>query len=141
MLSTIVTILLTSTYPAARAALATGGDRDTLNRDMNLHMIPSPRQAAPNTDSGGLIDPVTQPYCDWSECWHWGFPPHYPAPGVCELVDGPCPIDQSSDNFNWDTDTPGPDAAKCGVKQYRKDCYCNLKTPLYCAWRCNWTIW
>ncbi|KIW67956.1 hypothetical protein PV04_03935 [Phialophora macrospora] len=75
-----------------------------------------------------LVDPVTMPECLFSSCWDYDAPP----PAICPLVDGPCPNNtQASDNGG----------SKCGMKQYTKECYCNLKTGLSCAWSCSWTVW
>jgi hypothetical protein len=83
---------------------------------------------ARSATSSALVDPVTQPECLFSNCWHWNSPP----PEICPLVSGPCPNNsQASDNGG----------SKCGHWQYEKDCYCNLKAGLSCAWSCSWTNW
>ncbi|SPO06819.1 uncharacterized protein DNG_09513 [Cephalotrichum gorgonifer] len=83
-----------------------------------------PRQ----TNTPDLIDPVTMPYCTWSNCWHFGSDP----PDLCPLLDGPCPDnDDNSENGG----------RVCGTKQYARDCYCSLKTSLSCAWSCSWSDW
>ncbi len=86
-----------------------------------------PRQ----TNAPDLVDPVTQPFCESSSCWHWDRAPDSPSPDICPLVDGPCPSDGASDNGG----------NKCGMHQYHRDCYCSLKTGLNCAWSCSWTVW
>ncbi|RYP12165.1 hypothetical protein DL765_007464 [Monosporascus sp. GIB2] len=103
--------------------------------DNHRNGILLPRQTS-SASEDGLIDPVTQPYCEYSSCWHWGSPP----PELCELVDGPCANDtDASDNMaEKHPDGRGP---KCGMKQYRRECYCNLKAGLSCAWWCNWKLW
>lgn len=79
-------------------------------------------------NASDLVDPVTMPYCPTSSCWERDAPP----PTICPLVNGPCPDNsQASDNGG----------SKCGMKQYTKECYCNLKTGLSCAWSCTWGAW
>ncbi|CAI4213580.1 unnamed protein product [Parascedosporium putredinis] len=53
-------------------------------------------------------------------------------PDLCPLVDGSCP-DNEDASHNGGT--------KCGMKQYERECYCNLKTGLVCAWSCPWDLW
>ncbi|KAH8820637.1 hypothetical protein F5884DRAFT_56957 [Xylogone sp. PMI_703] len=80
----------------------------------------------PNTTN--LIDPVTQPFCGASSCWHWYDPP----PELCPVILGACPNDSdASDNGG----------RKCGMYQYPRDCYCALKTGLSCAFSCSWKTW
>lgn len=80
------------------------------------------------SDASELVDPVTIPACVFNTCWEYNAPP----PAICPLVDGPCPNNsQASDN--------GGD--ECGMKQYSRECYCNLKTGLSCAWSCTWDSW
>ena len=83
-----------------------------------------------------LIDPVLQPYCAASSCWHWGSPP----PELCPLVEGPCANDTNASD-NMPSAPLDGSIPKCGIRQYRRDCYCNLKTGLSCAWNCNWATW
>ncbi|KAM7215908.1 hypothetical protein V8F06_008666 [Rhypophila decipiens] len=45
--------------------------------------------------------------------------------------------ENASDNMTGDEDR----LPKCGIYQYSRDCYCKLKTPISCAWRCNWAGW
>lgn len=75
-----------------------------------------------------LVDPVTQPLCQVSSCWHWYDPP----PVLCPLVISACANDSdASDNGG----------SKCGMHQYPRDCYCGLKTGLSCAFSCSWETW
>lgn len=105
---------------AAAAAPRLGPKADVAAMDALL----APRQ----TGAPDLIDPVDQPYCDVSSCWHFGSDP----PELCPLLDGPCPDDENaSDN----------DGRECGMKQYDRACYCGLKTGLSCAWSCDWETW
>ncbi|KAK4228530.1 hypothetical protein QBC38DRAFT_345929, partial [Podospora fimiseda] len=91
------------------------------------------------TSSQNLIDPILQPYCDSSSCWHWSFPP----PELCPLVINPsCPNNtDASENIAAYQNKTENKAAKCGINQYQQDCYCNLKTGLSCVWSCSWEIW
>jgi hypothetical protein len=94
------------------------------------------RQQSPPADDD-LIDPVLQPYCDFSFCWHWGRPP----PELCPLVQSSCANDSfASDNMAVQDGLNGK-RPKCGIMQYQRDCYCSLKTSLSCAWNCTWEIW
>ncbi|KIX02056.1 uncharacterized protein Z518_07995 [Rhinocladiella mackenziei CBS 650.93] len=80
------------------------------------------------TNAPGLVDPVTMPSCYYNTCWQYNGPP----PRICPLIDGPCANNsEASDN--------GGD--QCGMKQYTRECYCNLQTGLSCAWSCNWESW
>jgi len=83
-----------------------------------------PRQ----TSASSLVDPVTMQRCMFSTCWDCYEPP----PEICPLVNGICPNDVNA------SDSGGK---SCGMKQYPRDCYCNLKTGLHCAWSCSWTSW
>ncbi|RFU31551.1 hypothetical protein B7463_g4756, partial [Scytalidium lignicola] len=84
--------------------------------------------AARQSNTTSLIDPVTQPFCEGSSCWHW----HYPPPDLCPLILGACANNSdASDNGG----------RKCGMHQYPQDCYCALKTGLSCAFSCSWEIW
>ncbi|CZR66809.1 uncharacterized protein PAC_16710 [Phialocephala subalpina] len=97
-------------------------------RDINVAVLPVSSLESRQTNATDLVDPVTMPYCLVSECWHWNAPP----PELCPLVIGPCANNSdASDNGG----------SKCGIHQYERDCYCSLKTGLYCAWSCSWTIW
>ncbi|KAH7411538.1 hypothetical protein DE146DRAFT_771008 [Phaeosphaeria sp. MPI-PUGE-AT-0046c] len=80
------------------------------------------------TSTPGFVDPVTVPACFFNTCWHYSSPP----PEICPLVNGPC-LNNSDATDNGGT--------KCGMKLYTRDCYCNLKTGLHCAWSCSWTSW
>ena len=81
-----------------------------------------------------LIDPVQQPLC--SSCWHWGYPPR-DFPG-CPVVKSSCPDDENASDNTKESDNRVP---KCGIMQYNRDCYCKLKTPIACAWHCDWKRW
>ncbi|KAE8445077.1 hypothetical protein EG329_013792 [Mollisiaceae sp. DMI_Dod_QoI] len=98
-------------------------------QDFNLAPTPPLNLNTRQTSVTDLIDPVTMPYCEASSCWHYG---DYPPPAICPLVTGPCANDSDS-SIN--------DGDKCGPSQYHRDCYCSLKTGLYCAWSCSWTTW
>ncbi|KAM7191961.1 hypothetical protein V8F20_009085 [Naviculisporaceae sp. PSN 640] len=93
------------------------------------NMIARQQQQPEESD---LIDPVQQASC--TGCWQYGAPPS-DLPGCPVVKSTTCPDDENaSDNM-----TGGQ--PKCGIWQYNRDCYCNLKTPISCAWRCNWEGW
>lgn len=103
----------------------------TTANDGHSYISHSPPNLSVSTSVGAeddLIDPVTMPYCEHSSCWQ----PRTPPPDICPLLDAPCPDD---------SDASENGGSKCGMKQYRRDCYCSLKTGLSCAFPCGWKIW
>lgn len=83
---------------------------------------------ARQSNTTNLVDPVTQPFCEASSCWHWSAPP----PDLCPLVLSACANNSdASDNGG----------RKCGMYQYPRDCYCALRTGLSCAFSCDWGTW
>ncbi|KAF2679275.1 hypothetical protein K458DRAFT_435142 [Lentithecium fluviatile CBS 122367] len=109
--------LITSTVVVYIFVLKTRADRG-----FNAALLP--RQ----TSAPGFVDPVIVPACPSNTCWQYSGPP----PEICPLVDGPCPDNSDASDNGGST---------CGMKQYTRDCYCNLKTGLRCAWSCSWTSW
>lgn len=80
------------------------------------------------TNAREFVNPVTIPACSFNTCWKYKEPP----PKICPLVNGPCTNNsEASDNGG----------SRCGMKQYTRDCYCNLKIGLSCAWSCTCESW
>lgn len=100
----------------------------TTTADRSTGDFPATLLRSRQTNAPGFVDPVTIPACFANVCWWHSYPP----PEICPLVDGPCANNSDA------TDNGGD---KCGMKQYTRDCYCSLKTGLYCAWSCSWESW